>query len=228
MSMIKYPIPQEHWTPGGYEFLQSTGQTRHPGKDCNSGRGNSDLGTPAAFCDFGKTFLTNRSTAPGYGNQVILEHENGKYYSRYAHLLSFEVKVGQLVSPFESKIKLGKSGTSSAHLHFELMTPELVAFAKTQKRDWWNFYPVGRSIAWVKKYYLDPDKSLTMFTLIKGDQSPEVYAVDHLGECHLIVNEEQFNEGVRLNMWGSWTSIMTRPEEEVAVMKKGHPIVFGL
>ena len=56
----------------------------------------------------------------GYGNMVILDHGNG-LETRYAHLSSLSVKVGDVVADGDSVGKVGSTGTSTGnHLHYEV------------------------------------------------------------------------------------------------------------
>lgn len=56
----------------------------------------------------------------GFGNYVIIKHKHG-YYTRYAHLLSFRVKVGQRVQQNEVIGYIGNTGLSTGpHLHYEV------------------------------------------------------------------------------------------------------------
>jgi len=64
---------------------------------------------------------------PGYGNTVVIAH-TGKYRTRYAHLNSFGVDVGQRVEQGECIGKVGatghvrskRRGGDASHLHFEV------------------------------------------------------------------------------------------------------------
>ncbi|AXK32972.1 M23 family peptidase [Streptomyces armeniacus] len=57
-----------------------------------------------------------------YGNNVVIEHPNGKY-SQYAHLSKINVQVGQDVNTGTRIANSGNSGnTSGPHLHFEIRT----------------------------------------------------------------------------------------------------------
>lgn len=56
----------------------------------------------------------------GYGNHIYIDHGDG-YESRYAHLTSISVKVGQLVEAGQVIGTVGSTGNSTGyHLHFEI------------------------------------------------------------------------------------------------------------
>jgi murein DD-endopeptidase MepM/ murein hydrolase activator NlpD len=56
----------------------------------------------------------------GFGNYVIIKHKHG-YYTRYAHLLSSRVRVGQRVQQGEVIGYIGNTGLSTGpHLHYEV------------------------------------------------------------------------------------------------------------
>jgi len=80
-------------------------------------------GTPVKAAASGKITLAH--TISGYGNCVMIEH-NDRYKSRYAHLDSISVKVGQAVSHGDYIGTVGdtgfvrKSGKDASHLHFEI------------------------------------------------------------------------------------------------------------
>ncbi|HCC37923.1 MAG TPA: peptidase M23 [Treponema sp.] len=58
--------------------------------------------------------------ADDFGNYVIVRHKHG-YYTRYAHLLSARVKIGQRVQQGEVIGYLGNTGLSTGpHLHYEV------------------------------------------------------------------------------------------------------------
>jgi murein DD-endopeptidase MepM/ murein hydrolase activator NlpD len=85
----------------------------HPGFDLAA-----TVGTPVAAAAGGT--VVHAGPAGTYGNLVTLRHDNG-FETRYAHLSSVEVKVGDHV---EAGCGLGKVGTTGystgPHLHFEV------------------------------------------------------------------------------------------------------------
>ncbi len=57
----------------------------------------------------------------GYGNGVVIQHDDGSGFSMYAHMSSISVSQDQKVSQGQVIGKVGSSGNSSGtHLHFEL------------------------------------------------------------------------------------------------------------
>jgi len=80
-------------------------------------------GTPVKSTARGK--VLQAQYVPGYGNSVLLVH-NQHYRSRYAHLNSILVKVGDVVRAGEVIGTVGdsgyvrKSGKDASHLHFEI------------------------------------------------------------------------------------------------------------
>lgn len=85
-----------------------------------------DIGAPknanVYAVEAGKVITSEYSTSSGFGNWIMIQHDNGKV-SLYAHLNSRNVSVGQSVSKGQV---IGKVGNTSAkysinpHLHFEL------------------------------------------------------------------------------------------------------------
>jgi murein DD-endopeptidase MepM/ murein hydrolase activator NlpD len=68
-----------------------------------------------------------------YGNAVVVEHGDGMR-TRYAHLASDSVRVGEQVSVGEVIGRVGSTGNSTGnHLHLEVLTP---GGGFTDPRDW--------------------------------------------------------------------------------------------
>jgi murein DD-endopeptidase MepM/ murein hydrolase activator NlpD len=56
----------------------------------------------------------------GFGNYIIIRHQHG-FFTRYAHLLSFRVEIGQEVKQGETIGYIGNTGRSTGpHLHYEI------------------------------------------------------------------------------------------------------------
>lgn len=86
---------------------------RHNGIDI-AGAYNS----PIVAADGGR--VTYAGWMDGYGNYVIIDHENG-YQTAYGHCASLNVSVGQRVSKGEHIANMGSTGRSTGtHLHFEV------------------------------------------------------------------------------------------------------------
>lgn len=78
-------------------------------------------GTPVVAADAGK-IVTAGWTNVGYGNHIIIDHENG-YLTLYAHLSQISVVVGQRVARGAQIGLMGSTGRSTGpHLHFEIRT----------------------------------------------------------------------------------------------------------
>jgi hypothetical protein len=95
------------------------GSRRHPGVDLSAGPGVS--GYPAQSIAGG--IVTHAGRMGGYGNLVEVEHENG-YRSRYGHLQSIGVRVGDYIARGTPIGLVGSTGRSTgAHLHLEVRDP---------------------------------------------------------------------------------------------------------
>jgi len=91
------------------------------------GRGHTGIdymagtGTPIRAAAGGKVIIVSTGWSGGYGNQVVVDHGGGRA-TRYAHLSSISVYVGQTVSQGQNIGGCGSTGRSTGpHLHFELI-----------------------------------------------------------------------------------------------------------
>lgn len=116
----KNPIDSEvaflgHPTRGGYvtsNFGSRWGRN-HNGIDISHNTGDP------VYATFDGT-VKEASYKNSYGNKILLEHE-GKLETIYAHLNSFNVKVGDKVKKGDLIGRVGNTGNSTgSHLHFEL------------------------------------------------------------------------------------------------------------
>lgn len=126
--MLKHPTKFDHF---GYAYLtpiKSWGMRGfHPGLDYNKGTGNSDLGQAVYAFGSGTVVYANSWVYPGWGKLVVIEHKfvdekgnNRIVWGRYAHLHKVFVSKGQVVDENTCIGQLGKTGTSVAHLHFDV------------------------------------------------------------------------------------------------------------
>ena len=89
--------------------------TRHPGIDIGAPKGASVLAA-----DSGYVIQAGWSNV-GYGNMILINHGNG-YLTRYGHLSTFNVEVGDSVKKGQLIGRAGSTGNSTGpHLHFEII-----------------------------------------------------------------------------------------------------------
>ena len=89
------------------------GRDFHPGLDISA-----DKGDPVYSTADGK--VTHAASAGNYGNLVIVEHGYG-LETRYGHLSTFKIKVGQQVKRGDLLGLVGSTGrTTGPHLHYEV------------------------------------------------------------------------------------------------------------
>ena len=88
----------------------------HNGIDISTGR----VGDAIVATANGQVVSVNYDPT-GYGNYIIIRHRHG-YYTRYAHLLSTRVRLGQRVQQGDIIGNIGNTGMSTGpHLHFEVI-----------------------------------------------------------------------------------------------------------
>ena len=134
LEVAELPVADRWDMPMGSEFgaltynAQPFRITRHLGDDLNGiGGYNSDLGDPVYAAAMGKV-VYHGVPGPGWGKVLLVAHRvrntRGGFdvvQSMYAHLLSTDVKFGDLVQRGQV---IGKVGTAEgkylAHLHFEI------------------------------------------------------------------------------------------------------------
>jgi murein DD-endopeptidase MepM/ murein hydrolase activator NlpD len=93
-----------------------TGQVYvHRGIDISTFR----YGDPVVSTADGQVVTTDYD-ATGFGNYVIIRHKHG-FYTRYGHMQSFKVRVGQRVQQGEVIGYIGNTGLSTGpHVHYEV------------------------------------------------------------------------------------------------------------
>ncbi len=78
------------------------------------------VGTPVYPSSEGKVVFVGRKR--GYGKVVVIEHDH--YRTLYAHLSSYRVQKGDVLSQSQTLGKMGRTGNATGpHLHFEIRDP---------------------------------------------------------------------------------------------------------
>jgi len=138
--------PPTRYNSFGLKYLEyyAKHQTYHPGVDLNWGIGNQDLGQPVVACTWGiVVYVSPEGYNGGLGNFIVIHHPHNWAYVRCMHMDTIKVKAGETVYPNQIIGTVGKKGTNSAHLHFEVMGGV----------DWINggFRPYGRYTSGMRK-----------------------------------------------------------------------------
>jgi murein DD-endopeptidase MepM/ murein hydrolase activator NlpD len=112
-----------HWpVPGHTRISSGFGMRLHPVFRVRRMHNGIDIGaprnTPVVAANAG-TVIT-RAYNSGYGNYIVIDH-GGNQVTLYAHLHTFNVKVGDRVTRGQHIGGVGTTGTSTGnHLHFEI------------------------------------------------------------------------------------------------------------
>jgi murein DD-endopeptidase MepM/ murein hydrolase activator NlpD len=113
-----YPLPSEARALVGYGWVltpRSSEVVFHSGVDLPS-----PVGTPVEAAGAGTVAFAGEQGI--YGNLVVVNHQQGRQ-TRYAHLETIEVQVGQQVAAGTQLGTVGQTGTPDTdepHLHFEV------------------------------------------------------------------------------------------------------------
>lgn len=128
----------------------------HAGIDLNWGIGNQDKGQEVCSPTWSVVvYVSPIGSNGGLGGYVLLKHPHNCAYTRYMHLENIIVRAGETLYPKQIFAFLGKEGTSSPHLHFEVLTDAGFDFIQKSMRPFGK-YTKGLSVAQVKKYWMDP------------------------------------------------------------------------
>lgn len=112
---LPWPTGQVHNINGGFSY--GCGST-HSGSDVYGIDFTLSSGSDVAATAAGTVLDTGDQGSLGYGRYILLAHANG-FTSRYAHLQSFTVAIGQAVHQGQLIAKSGNTGNSDgAHLHW--------------------------------------------------------------------------------------------------------------
>ncbi len=105
--------------PCGQTWAGQTRTNHSPLRSVDFNRAN-DIGDPVVAAAAGTVTVVRNEGSVSYGRWIELDHGNG-YRTRYAHLNSQGVRVGQRVSQGQRIGTVGSTGGSSGpHLHYEL------------------------------------------------------------------------------------------------------------
>lgn len=134
VQLSGYPLEQktEVVLPYGWQINPNTGKVFfHSGVDLLAA-----VGTPVEAIASGTVvFAKDQGT---YGNLVIINHDGG-LQSRYAHLDSIQVKVGQQVSQGQLIGTVGTTGqptSQQSHLHFEIRASSSLGWVAENPKDY--------------------------------------------------------------------------------------------
>lgn len=134
VQLSGYPLQQgvEVGLPYGWQINPNTGQVFfHSGVDLLA-----DVGTSVEAIAPGKVVFAQEQGT--YGNLVIINH-NGGLQSRYAHLDSMQVKVGQQVNQGQLLGTVGTTGQPTGkqpHLHFEIRSSSSLGWVAENPKDY--------------------------------------------------------------------------------------------
>lgn len=180
-------------TQGGYEFLEWTGDTYHPGVDLNAGGFcSADAGAairaPTAM-RIEYTGWHTTTTGRGFGNHLYARADTG-HWLHFCHLQAApSVAVGQPLAGGAVFALCGKTqGWDCEHVHFE------VRHARPPD---WGYWPQGLSKATVEAQYLDPFMYLA------------AVAADALQEEHMPILTDAQLVAVQA---GAWTGYAFNPD----------------
>ena len=159
---MTYPI--EFDTPhAGLQWLEWYDKHKvfHPGRDLNKGIGSADLGLAIKCPVAGEVeYVSPEPTTlngqnGGFGNFVVIYHPAHGVWTRYAHMNKISVKQNDKVKEGDLLGEVGKSGTTSPHLHWEGWKSSM---HEIQKNHWRKFayYPSRQSKQYITTHYFDP------------------------------------------------------------------------
>lgn len=164
---MQYPIP---YNPNkfGYKFGDRvkgrSGTALHTGVDFNYGA--------SAFADYGLEIkpiyrgevVYAQNAGAGWGYLTVIWHPDLKVWSRYAHQSKIYVHKGQTVDLHDIIGRVGRTGTSTPHLHLDVIKMGL---------DKWTRYTWGWTRKKLEQYYVDPLLYIANKNVIMNDSIPE-------------------------------------------------------
>jgi len=156
---MKYDVPFN-----GLEWLEwyDAHNVYHPGWDLNKGSSNQDKGLPVvAWLDGEIEYIAPEGKSNGgFGNFMIIYHPAYGFWTRYAHLDRIDVRQGEKVEEGQQVGTCGNTGTTYAHLHWEVFNQALYNIQKTYWKGPFRYYPSGKSKQWIQQHYIDGLKTI--------------------------------------------------------------------
>ena len=131
-----YPLPQNAAVLLGYglQFMPLRNiQAFHAGVDLEAKEGTSVLAA-------GEGIIAFAGVQGSYGNLVVVNHTSGKQ-TRYAHLASISVRVGEQVRRGQVLGTVGKTGSpdiTASHLHFEVRSASQMGWVAEDPRNYFK------------------------------------------------------------------------------------------
>jgi murein DD-endopeptidase MepM/ murein hydrolase activator NlpD len=147
----------------GYHFCQKTADGLiHSGIDYNYGIGDQDKYQPVMSPTWGVVeYVSPSGTNGGLGNYLVIHHPHNDAWTRYMHLDSITVKEGETVYPNQTVGYLGDTGTTSSHLHAEVLNHKGIEFIRHYIRPYGR-YTKGLTRDQVQDMWTDPEKWLAV------------------------------------------------------------------
>ncbi|HEY9811695.1 MAG TPA: M23 family metallopeptidase [Halomicronema sp.] len=136
-----FPLPEKASVILGYGLgfipLRNT-QAFHAGIDLEAKEGTPVLAV-------GEGTIAFAGMQGSYGNLVVINHAFGKQ-TRYAHLASISVRVGEKINRGQLLGTVGKTGNpdiNEAHLHFEVRSSSAAGWVAEDPQNYFKNGPVG-------------------------------------------------------------------------------------
>jgi len=142
----------------GLEYLEyyAAHKVYHPGIDLNKGYGNDDLNAPGfAIMNGVVEYVSPKGENGGLGLYCVLYFPSEGRWVRVLHLSEMLLLAGQKFVEGQEIMKVGKSGTSFAHMHIEGWNKKMYDFQKAYWKRKFGYYPSGESKAWVQERTFD-------------------------------------------------------------------------
>ncbi|MCT7950697.1 M23 family metallopeptidase [Ancylothrix sp. C2] len=136
-----YPLPQKAPVLLGYglQFMPLRNiQGFHAGVDLEAKEGTAVLAA-------GEGIIAFAGMQGNYGNLIVINHASGKQ-TRYAHLASISVRVGEQVNRGQVLGTVGKTGIpdiTASHLHFEVRSSSQMGWVAEDPQNYFKDGPVG-------------------------------------------------------------------------------------